>query len=68
MAQQSRLDLFDSERLAQQRILLQIEHPQAKKVEAGAPVCVDPAQFIGPERRPLTVERAVLYAEIVSSA
>jgi hypothetical protein len=42
--------LLDFERLAQQRILLQIEHPQAK-VEAGAQVGVELAQFIGTERR-----------------
>src|SRR6266446_5849081 len=49
MAQQSRLGLLDFERLAQQRILLQIQHPQAK-VEAGAPVGVDLVQLIGAER------------------
>jgi hypothetical protein len=52
VAQQSGLGLLDFQRLAQQRIFLQIEHPQ-REVETGAPVSVDLAEFFGAERCPL---------------
>jgi hypothetical protein len=48
MAQQPRLDVLQGQRFAQQRIGLQLQHPQAK-VEARPPIGVDFAQLVGVE-------------------
>ena len=57
VAQQARLDVLDLQRLAEQGVVLEVEHPQAQ-VEAGPPVGVDLAQLLGAERGTLIVERA----------
>src|SRR5579884_2490178 len=44
------LDVLRTERLFEQRIVPEINHPQ-RKIVAGAPVCVGSAQFLGIERR-----------------
>ena len=51
VAQQPRLYMLEFERLPQQRVVPEVQHPQAQ-VEAGLPVCVDPAQLIGAQRGP----------------
>ena len=49
MAEQTLLDVLGPQRLAQQRILTQIQHADAQII-AGAPVGVHLAQFVGRER------------------
>ena len=50
MAEQPLLDVLRLERLAQQRIVLQIDHAE-RQVVAGSPIGIGFAQFIGIERR-----------------
>ena len=49
VAQQSRLDVLELERLAQQRILVEIDLAD-RKVIGGAPVGIDLAEFFRGER------------------
>ena len=49
VAQHARLDVLDLQRLAEQGVVLEVEHPQAQ-VEAGPPVGVDLFQLLGAER------------------
>ncbi len=51
VTQQTRLYVVQYQRLSQQGVFLQIQHPQAK-IEAGPPVRVDLAQLGGTERGP----------------
>src|SRR6266851_6634004 len=52
VTQQARFGLLEFQRLAQQRIVLQIEHPQTQ-IKGGSPICVNLAQFIRTVRRSL---------------
>ena len=67
MAQQARLDVLELQRLAEQRVVLEVEHPQAQ-VEAGPPVGVDLAQLLRAERGALDrrAGRAVSADALVS--
>ena len=49
VAQQARLDVLELQRLAEQGVVLEVQHPQAQ-VEAGPPVGVDLFQLVGTER------------------
>jgi len=51
MAEQAGLCLFQSKWLAEQRVLLEVKHPEAQ-VKAGAPVGVNLAQLVRGEPRP----------------
>src|SRR5262245_19756460 len=52
MAQQPRLRMLHFELFPQQRIVLEIQHPQAQ-VQAGPPIGVNLAQLVQAERSPL---------------
>ena len=52
MAQQPRLYVLQGQRLSQQRVGLEVQHPQAQ-IEAGPPIRVDLAQLVGTEGCPL---------------
>ena len=45
VAQHAWLDVLDLERLAEQGVVLEVQHPQAQ-VEAGPPISVDLSQFL----------------------
>jgi hypothetical protein len=49
MTEQPVLDVIDSERLAQQRIVAQVNHADGEIVTR-APPCIDAAQFLGAQR------------------
>ncbi len=69
VAEQAVLDVFRPERLLQQRVLLQVDHPQGEVI-AGPPVGIRLAQIVRAERSSFIVDRAFPYAlrERVSGA
>jgi hypothetical protein len=51
VTQRSLLDVFAPQRLLQEWVVLEVQHPKAK-IEAGAPVSIDLAQLFAAERPP----------------
>jgi hypothetical protein len=49
VAQQTILDMFGAQRLLEQGIFDQVDHPQGE-IATGLPISVDEAQFVGGER------------------
>ena len=54
VAEQARLDVFGAQRLAQQRVVEQVNLPD-RQIVRGAPVCVDPREQLGGHRHAFTV-------------
>src|SRR6516162_1248080 len=52
VTQHAWLDVLDLERLTEQGVVLEVQHPQAQ-VEAGTPVLVDLVQLVGTKGCPL---------------